>query len=259
MSHTNQNNDFTDAPEYLSQNREFWDKIAKNWNTTDGINHVVGWYHEHNAWSDHNKILFDNITTKDALALEYGCGPARNIVKFMTPEWGFARIDGVDIAPTNIEKAKLNIEAHGDRNYLDEFKDSEKDRYPILVCNNGWSLEIFADNTYDIVFSVIALQHVQKRSIRNRIFAEIYRVLKPGGWFTAQMGYGPGHPRSVDYYNESDGYIDGDTRVEDWEHLESDLRVAGFGANPTFSFSLRPTCHDEHPQWIWFKMQKDFE
>jgi SAM-dependent methyltransferase len=231
----------------LQANKQFWDNIAKTW-SLQNKNPVVGWYDFHNNWEDYEKVLFDGIETQDKLAIEYGCGPGRNIIKFMTPRWGFTRIDGVDISKTNIDNAFLNIQDCGDE-YL-------KVRGSRLWSNDGKNIvDPSCDNTgtYDIAFAVIALQHVQSHSTRQHIFKEIYRVLKPGGRFTFQMGFGPGHPRSVDYYYDGIQYIDGDTRVEKPEHLQTDLESAGFS---DFSYVLRPTCKDEHPLWIWVKVRK---
>jgi ubiquinone/menaquinone biosynthesis C-methylase UbiE len=87
---------------------------------------------------------------------------------------------------------------------------------------------------------------------------EFYRVLKPGGLFTAQMGYGHHHPKSVGYYENywdatgTNGSVD--CRVEDAKQLSDDLHAIGF---TEFEFWLRPTGPaDIHEQWIFFRARK---
>jgi SAM-dependent methyltransferase len=229
---------------YRENQHSFWNEIARTW-SVQNKNPVVGWYNEQEAHEDYNTILFDGIETEGKVVLEYGCGPGRNIIHYSRTPWNFKRIDGVDISKKNIDNAWLNIQSSGG---LLPFT-------PKLWENDGSTIDV-EPGSYDIVFSVICLQHINRHSIRQVVFQEVFRALKPGGWFTAQMGYGPGHQRSVGYFDEPDQY-DGanahDVRVENWQDLENDLDVAGFEG---FRYVLRPTCCDEHPQWIWFQVQK---
>ena len=87
---------------------------------------------------------------------------------------------------------------------------------------------------------------------------EFFRVLKPGGVFTAQMGYGREHPKSVGYYEnhwEAEGTNGSlDCRVEDEKQLSDDLEAIGF---TNFECWLRPTGPaDIHEQWIFFRAHK---
>lgn len=228
---------------FLKSEHDFWDGIAQKWNPHEGRNNVVGWYDFHNQWSDYEDILFKDIVTKDKVALEYGCGPGRNTIKFADPKWGFRRIDGVDISQTNIDNARINVkDVLGDNLSMDVN----------FVVNDGKSIPAF-DNTYDIVFSVICMQHIQSHMVRLEIMKEILRVLEPGGIFTAQMGFGPGHPRSIGYFEEPEFHTDKDVRIEKVEDLKNDLECAGFVG---FDYVLRPPCKDEHPLWIWWKCYK---
>jgi hypothetical protein len=67
------------------------------------------------------------------------------------------------------------------------------------------------------------------------------------------MGYGTGHPKSVDYFNEEE-VVDCDTRVEDPEALGKDLSDNGLNE---FMYQIREPNHDLHPNWIWFQVKKD--
>jgi SAM-dependent methyltransferase len=89
------------------------------------------------------------------------------------------------------------------------------------------------------------------------LYREFLRVLKPGGYLCFQTGFGPGHPRSVDYFadtfNTEADFVDKDVRVEDVEHLKNDLVTCGFN---WIGHKLTRTCKDEHPLWIWVQCQK---
>lgn len=214
---------------------EFWKDQASGWSLTNR-NPLVGWYDDHMADPNEKKYLFDAIPIKESdIALEYGCGPGRNMIKFKDL---FARIDGADISKDILEKAPSNLEEN-------------KIPIPNLYLTNGHSLDIIKDNTYDVVFSIICMQHISCRDWRLDLYREFSRVLKPGGYFTFQMGYGPGHPISRDYFHnygpeDEEGHFD--VRVENEEDLFRDLEANGFD---TIKFTITEPTHDQHPYWIW--------
>jgi len=227
--------------QFLKRQSDFWDNISQSW-SLQNKNPVVGWYHEHMAFPEYDTVLFRDLPlTGNEVVLEYGCGPARNIIKWNKK---FARIDGVDIAPGCIEKAKVHLAA-------------ERLPEPNLWVNDGSNLEMVPGEQYDIVFMVISHQHITSRSVRMNLYREFLRVLKPGGYLCFQTGFGPGHPRSVDYFadtfNTEADFVDKDVRVEDVEHLKNDLVTCGFN---WIGHKLTRTCKDEHPLWIWVQCQK---
>ena len=90
---------------YTKMQLEAYNKDASNWSTSNK-NPVVGSYDAHNNWEDY-KILFENLENKkNKIVLDFACGPGRNIVKYNSL---FKKMDGVDISPINIEKAKENL------------------------------------------------------------------------------------------------------------------------------------------------------
>lgn len=219
-----------------------YNKMASNW-SIDNRNPVVGSYDKHNEWEDY-ELLFEGLeNTQDMVVLDFACGPGRNIVKYSTL---FNRIDGVDISPVNIENAKKNISFNNIA-------------LPILYNNNGVDLNQIATETYDLVISTIALQHICVYNIRKNIFNEIYRVLKNGGIFSAQMGYGSPSPNTVGYYED---YYDATTTnrgcdvcVESVDQIERDLTSIGF---KEFSYKITKVGPgDCHPNWIFFKALKE--
>ena len=227
--------------DFLKRQSDFWDNISKSW-SLQNKNPVVGWYDYHNAFEEYDTVLFRDLPlTGKEVVLEYGCGPARNIIKWKDK---FRRIDGVDIAPGCIEKAKVHLAA-------------EKLPEPNLWVNDGQTLPMIDAAQYDIVFLVISHQHITSRSARLSLYREFLRVLKPGGYLCFQTGFGPGHPRSVDYFadtfNTETDFVDKDVRVEDVEAIKKDLEDSGF---TWLSHTFTRTCKDEHPAWIWIQCQK---
>jgi len=224
---------------YLDMQRSNYDQDASNWSTTNK-NPVVGTYNEHNLFSDYDNFLFKDFDTSGLIALEYGCGPGRNIVKFSNR---FSRIDGTDISPICIEKAKVNIEANG---LL----------VPNLFVTPGDSIPA-QDNTYDVVFAVICLQHICVHDIRYKIMLDMFRVLKTGGKLCFQMGIG-GKPNAINYHeNDYDALITNggrDVSIENEQYLIDDLTKIGF---KNYRSDIRPVGPgDCHANWIWVQVEK---
>lgn len=213
---------------------------ASRWSIVDK-NPVVGSYHQHNEFEDYDKYLFPKIDTSEMVALEYGCGPGRNLIRFYNQ---FKRIDGVDIGETNINNAVINI------------TDAEL-QLPNLYVNNGDNIPT-EDAIYDIVFSVICMQHICVHEVRYKIMQEVFRVLKSGGYFCFQMGYGVPKENSVDYYanNYDSTTTNGgnDVNVARYEYLQKDLEEIGFEG---FKYVVdRTGPGDAHGNWIWVQVQK---
>ena len=218
----------------------FWDRLASG-NYKEGL---VRWYDNHMKDDKEEKYLFGGLNlSPDAVALEVGCGPMRNAIKFRNK---FSRIDGADVSAVILDKAKIDLDEAGVP-------------IPNLYHMNGHSLPMISDDVYDIVFMVISHQHIGCRAWRLELYDHIYRVLKSGGYFSFQTGYGSGHPKSVDYfhdYTDEDETIGRhfDVRVEDESFLKKDLEDIGF---TNIRFEKTEPTNDVHPQWIWTQCQKD--
>jgi SAM-dependent methyltransferase len=105
-------------------------------------------------------------------ALDFGCGPGR-LTQALAGQ--FERADGVDISSAMIARART-FNRLGDRCH---YHLNETDR-----------LAAFDDATFDFVYSMITLQHMEPQYSR-RYIQEFFRVLRPGGVVVFQL---PGEP-----------------------------------------------------------------
>jgi ubiquinone/menaquinone biosynthesis C-methylase UbiE len=245
----------TQTPEerYAAMQQEAYERMASQWHPELNRDPVVGSFDAHNTWPDYEQYLFQGLPdTKRAFALDFGCGPGRNLVRFAKL---FYQIDGADISEQNLINAQRWLVRHR------EVLPAARGGCRLYQCN-GRDLQAIPDDSYHVVFSTITLQHICMHSIRFGYFREFLRVLEPGGWFTAQMGYGYGTPRQSvgyyeNYYTATDTNGACDTRVEDPSQLSQDLLAVGF---TNFQYWIRPTGPgDTHPNWIFFRAQRPQE
>ncbi len=103
-----------------------------------------------------------------ARALDFGCGAGRLSQALAAY---FDRVDGVDIAPSLIERAKRRLPAGASVHYH-TWKEAQ--------------LDLFSDNTFDLIYSNITLQYLPPELIR-RYLQELIRVLRPGGLLLFQL------------------------------------------------------------------------
>ncbi len=96
-----------------------------------------------------------------AKALDFGCGAGR-VTQGLADH--FRQVVGVDIAPSMIALAKE--------------KNRKSNCY--FELNERNDLKRFQSASFDLVFSVITLQHMQPKYAKNYL-VEFLRVLKPGG------------------------------------------------------------------------------
>lgn len=237
-----------DVTRYLEMERAFYaDLVARsNFETeaftrTDTSELVVGSYVHHERM-DYERWLFAGIDIRPgALALEYGCGPARMLLR-LAPR--FARIDGIDISAEVLEVARRRT--------------ARLRSVPRLFVTDGQHVPEDTEHAYDVAYSVICLQHICVYSVRRQILEGLFRALKPGGLLTFQMGYGPGHARMADYFEDridapgTNGVAD--VGVLHPGEIAGDLASIGFR---DAAYALRPTGPgDTHGAWIFVRALK---
>jgi ubiquinone/menaquinone biosynthesis C-methylase UbiE len=108
------------------------------------------------------KLTALNLTPPGGKALDFGCGVGR-LTQALSIR--FSEVHGVDISPSMISAAK-------------EFaKESPGCQFHVSASDR---LDLFADESFDFVYSNIALQHIEPRYSKSYI-KEFIRVLNPGG------------------------------------------------------------------------------
>jgi SAM-dependent methyltransferase len=102
------------------------------------------------------------------VAFDFGCGVGR-LSQALADH--FDSVVGVDIAPSMIAEARKRNQ-HGDRL---EF-----------VLNERPDLSIFADGSFDFLYTEITLQHMEPR-YSTAYIAEFFRIVRPGGLVVFQL------------------------------------------------------------------------
>jgi SAM-dependent methyltransferase len=232
------------AGDYASMQKKEYEYFASMGNVSPGFidgDAVVGSLVEHDVWPDYENFLMKYVPRDESwVALEYGCGPGRNIRRWT--DW-FKRIDGVDIAQRNLDNAKTFISD----------KVSVK-KQPQLFLTEGMDCGDAPRSAYNFAFSTICLQHICVHSIRCSIFKSLFDCLKSGGRLSVQMGFGTPSPNTVPYHADNFEATATnracDVAVSSPDEVEQDLARIGF---INFEYWVRPVGPgDLHPQWIFF-------
>lgn len=114
-------------------------------------------------------------------ALDFGCGVGRLSQALATH---FDHVDGVDIAPSMIAQAQ-RLNRHGDR--------------VTYHVNSAPDLRLFEDDSFDLVFTELVLQHMHPR-YSMRYILEFLRLVRPGGAVYFQL---PGVRRPSEWLHDN--------------------------------------------------------
>lgn len=108
------------------------------------------------------------IAIPEGVALDFGCGVGR-LTQALADY--FSEVHGVDIAESMIKLARAY---------------NQKGERCVYYLNTENDLKIFADATFNFIYSKITLQHMEPQYARNYI-KEFLRVLKPQGLMVFQL------------------------------------------------------------------------
>ena len=103
--------------------------------------------------------------------LEMGCGAGPNLI--WLAQKGI-RVSGIDISSQAVELCQKNFEHAGLSNKVEQIVEGSVDDVP------------FPDASFDGIFESCVFQHLDKTT-REKTFAEVRRLLKPGGLFVGYM------------------------------------------------------------------------
>ncbi len=143
--------------------------------------------------------------------LDIGCGVG-GIDLLLARDYGAGAVVGIDVEPPLVEKARALADKHGLSDRID-FQAVEPGPLP------------FDDAAFDVVFSKDSLIHIADK---DALFAEVFRVCRPGGHFIAsdwlRGSDGPMSPEMARYV-ESEGLSFGMASPERYREA---LARAGF-------------------------------
>lgn len=138
-------------------------------------------YYAWNAHYDRPAMLSLLPDVNNFDVLDAGCGPGVYAEELVARG---ARVTGIDASPTMIALAEKRLAG----------------RAKFYVGNLEMPLEIFSENSFDLVLSALALDYVRDW---DRLFVEFFRVLRSGGRFIFSVQ----HPLSDYVLARADDYM----------------------------------------------------
>jgi len=294
--------------EYRDMQRQFYDDAAGGMRV---YNHGG-----HSDNPEYVKTLLMNMNVDSrfngARVFEFGCGAGRNIVWIRQHAHRVCEVSGCDISAHNVINTALLVCDQAGVHFADPRASAEAAAaagYPVdqsdvhidythpveaitetdldtkLYVSSGMDVGIAPSDHYDVVFSTIVLQHICVHSTRYNIKENIYRILKPGGIFSFQMGFdnpeiatatadkqegGLGSTagtrgiemnkvagQALYHENKTDASSTNsfnDVRITDPANVVSDLKKIGF---VDIEYKITWSWQDNaHEYWIWFKAKK---
>jgi ubiquinone/menaquinone biosynthesis C-methylase UbiE len=233
--------------DYAKAQKNFFNGMSK-------LMYDTGGEHRHDSNPDYWDVLLKRLKDEsnfspDSLMLDFGCGVGRNVTNILSkfPDL-FKEVHGIDISENNIKYAIHKLTGEG-------FTDSVNFRFFV---NNGYDLEVLPSDTYSFLMSTITMQHICVYDNRFSLLSEFFRVLKPDGILSFQMGFGNSKLATSDYYENSNevkvsnGYHD--VRVTDTNFIKLDLEKIGF---KDISFDIRDGYFETgHDSWVYVEARK---
>jgi SAM-dependent methyltransferase len=153
--------------ESLGGFRRFWEQAA----TVDAV-HAIADRDTPESFEVSGKTdatgLWEVLPNSDAVVLEIGCGMGR-VMQHLAGL--YREVHGVDISAEMVKRGQHRL-AHLPNVHFHH--------------GNGYDLEPLADESFDLVHSAFAFQHMPK-TVAYNYFLETRRVLRPGGLFAFQV------------------------------------------------------------------------
>jgi phosphoethanolamine N-methyltransferase len=155
--------------------------------------------------------ILDGLDLTGLAVLDIGCGTG-GIALSLAADYGAAKVTGVDVEEPVLDTANRRAAAKGLADRV-EFVKVAPGPLP------------FGDGEFDLVFSKDAMIHIPDKEA---LFADVFRLLKPGGWFAASdwLSSHDGEPTPVmKRYMEAEGLS---FRMGSPERYRAALAAAGF-------------------------------
>lgn len=153
--------------ESLGGYRRFWEQAA----TLDAV-HAIADQDTPESFEVSGKTdavgLWNMLPNRDAVVLEIGCGMGR-VTQHLAAL--YREVHGIDISSEMVKQGQHRL-AHLPNVHFHQ--------------GNGYDLDPFADESFDLVLSGFAFQHMPK-TVAYNYFLETWRVLRPGGLFAFQV------------------------------------------------------------------------
>lgn len=220
-------------------------------------------YCMHDRNKDYWDILLAPAKNPDyKVALDFGTGLGRNVSNLLS-FGNYDEIYATDLSDKNVAKCQELFPSNCH-----------------FILSDGKKMSYFEDNKFDFIISTLVFQHIPVRNLRNMWFKEIFRVLKPGGTFTFQMGFGdsmserafPNHyfclmrtgtltvPRNLPCASYFENVVDAigsngeyDVKLTKADSLVDDLKRFGFNV----SYEIKDSFDDYmHTKWIYVTCTK---
>ena len=149
----------------------------------------------HNAYCERPAMLALLPEVEGRRVLDAGCGPG------VYAEWLVgrgARVVAVDASPKMVELAGRRLGASAE----------------VRLADLGRPLDFLDDASFDLVISPLVLDYVEDWGA---VFAEFYRILRPGG----RLVFSASHPFSDYHYFKSEDYYETELVAGEWHGFGS--------------------------------------
>jgi len=158
--------------------KDYWKKAAHG-SVEKTMDKICDGFDKESFESKKESIIFleEFQLTKDSVILDLACGMGRTC-RWIAPK--VKEYVGVDFVPEMIEKAIKHNPDYPNAKFL---------------INDGKTLNIFEDGSFDLAYCEIAFQHMP-RVVQISYVNEVKRILKSNGTFFVQL------PR-IEYYKDS--------------------------------------------------------